>query len=93
MALTVELLDSLDGVGADELFALDGTLGALGCRARLEQHTGDPRWAARYVVARDGDRLVAAVPIFLGNARGLGPPRHGRAGEERSGGWPPGDPG
>jgi len=33
----------------------------------LAQHTGDPRWAARYVVARDGHRLVAAVPVFLGH--------------------------
>jgi hypothetical protein len=31
------------------------------------QLTGDPRWAASYVVARDGDRLVAAVPVFLGH--------------------------
>jgi hypothetical protein len=67
MALTVEFADGLDGVGGDELLALDGTLGALGSRGRLVQHTGDPRWAARYVVARNGDRLVAAVPIFLGH--------------------------
>lgn len=67
MALTVEVADSLDRVGADELFALDGTLGAPGSRGRLVQHTGDPRWVARYVLARDGDRLVAAVPVFLGH--------------------------
>lgn len=66
MALTVAVADSLDGIGADELFALDGTLGALGSRGRLAQHTGDPRWPARYVLARDGDRLLAAVPVFLG---------------------------
>jgi hypothetical protein len=67
MALTVTVADRLDEVGADELFALDGTLGALGSRGRLVQHTGDPRWEARYVVARDDGRLVAAVPVFLGH--------------------------
>jgi hypothetical protein len=67
MALTVTVADALDEVGADELFALDGTLGALGSRGRLVQHTGDPRWEARHVVARDDGRLVAAVPVFLGH--------------------------
>jgi hypothetical protein len=67
MALAVEVVDNLDEVGADELFALDGTVGALGSRGRLVQHAGDPRWPARYVVARDGDRLVAMVPIYLGH--------------------------
>lgn len=66
MAPVVAVAESLDGVGADELFALDTTLGALGCRGRLAQHTGDPRWQARYVLVRDGGRLVAAVPVFLG---------------------------
>lgn len=66
MAPVVEVAESLDGVGADELFALDPTLGALGCQGRLAQHTGDPRWQARYVLAREGGRLVAAVPVFLG---------------------------
>ena len=67
MALAVEVVDTLDGVGADELFALDATAGALGSRGRLAQHAGDPRWPARYVVARDGGRLVAAVPMYLGH--------------------------
>jgi hypothetical protein len=31
------------------------------------QHTGDPRWEARYVLARDRGELVAAVPVFLGH--------------------------
>ncbi|CCH30847.1 hypothetical protein ABZ816_01100 [Actinosynnema sp. NPDC047251] len=63
----VVVADSLDEVGAEEFHALDGTLGALGSRGRLAQHTGDPRWTARYVLARDGGRLVAAVPLFLGH--------------------------
>lgn len=67
MALTVTVVDGLDTVGAEELFALDGTLGALGSRGRLVQLTGDPRWVARYIVVRDGQRLVAGVPIFLGH--------------------------
>ncbi|MFL6111136.1 MAG: hypothetical protein ACJ786_07280 [Catenulispora sp.] len=67
MALTVEVVDDLDAVGADELLALDATAGALGSRGRLLQHAGDPRWPARYIVARDGDRLVAMVPIYLGH--------------------------
>jgi hypothetical protein len=67
MTLAVTVADALDEVGADELFALDGTLGALGSRGRLVQHTGDPRWEASYVVARDDGRLVAAVPLFLGH--------------------------
>jgi hypothetical protein len=66
MALAVEVVENLDGIGADEMFALDATLGALGSRGRLVQHTGDPRWQARYVVVRDGGTLAAAVPVFLG---------------------------
>lgn len=66
MALAVEVVDTLGAVGADELFALDDTAGAVCSRGRLLQHEGDPRWPARYVVARDGGRLVAAVPIYLG---------------------------
>ncbi|WP_424186813.1 hypothetical protein ACOBQX_02985 [Actinokineospora sp. G85] len=67
MSITVVVVDSLEDLGADEFHALDDTVGALGSRGRLMQHTGDPRWEARYVVALDGDRLVAAVPIFLGH--------------------------
>ncbi|HEX6473257.1 MAG TPA: hypothetical protein VF069_29465 [Streptosporangiaceae bacterium] len=67
MTLSTEVTDSLDGVGADDLFALDGTVGALGSRGRLVQHSQDPRWTPRYVVVRDGGRLRAALPIFLGN--------------------------
>jgi hypothetical protein len=67
MAFTVTVADALDEVGAEELFALDSTLGALGSRGRLVQHTGDPRWEARYIVVRDDGTLVAAVPVFLGH--------------------------
>ncbi|MGW4476044.1 hypothetical protein ACWENQ_40795 [Nonomuraea sp. NPDC004354] len=67
MALTVRLTESLDGVGEDEVFDLDPHLGALGCHGRLTQHSVDPRWEPRYVVVRDGARLRAAVPVFLGH--------------------------
>jgi hypothetical protein len=67
MTLTTTVTESLDGVGADELFALDDTVGALGSRGRLDQHSHDPRWAARYVVVREEGRLRAALPIFLGH--------------------------
>lgn len=66
MALSTTVTDNLDDVGADELFQLDETVGALGCHGRLVQTSNDPRWQPRYVVVRDGSRLCAALPIFLG---------------------------
>lgn len=66
MALSTVVTDTLDDVGADELLALDETVGALGCHGRLVQTSDDPRWEPRYVVVRDGARLRAAVPIYLG---------------------------
>jgi hypothetical protein len=59
--------DNLDDVGTDEFFELDDNLGALGCRGRLVQLSNDPRWESRYVTVRDGSRLCAVVPIFLGH--------------------------
>jgi hypothetical protein len=67
MAISVTVTDSLEEVEADEFFALDQTLGATGSRGRLIQHSSDPRWEPRYVLVRDGARLRAAVPIFLGH--------------------------
>ncbi|MGW5052561.1 hypothetical protein [Actinokineospora sp. NPDC004072] len=67
MSITVVVVDSLEDLGAQEFYELDTTVGALGSRGRLVQHTGDPRWESRYVVALDGDVVVAAVPIFLGH--------------------------
>lgn len=67
MALSTQVTDNLDDVGADELFQLDPTVGALGCRGRLVQTSNDPRWEPRYIVVRDGSRLCAALPIFLGH--------------------------
>ncbi|RCG27275.1 hypothetical protein DQ384_26540 [Sphaerisporangium album] len=66
MALSVVVADDLGDVGADELYELDANVGALGCRGRLVQHSDDPRWEPRYVIVRDGSRLCAAVPVFLG---------------------------
>lgn len=66
MPLTTDVTDSLDEVGADELFALDPVIGAVGSRGRLIQHSRDPRWTPRYVVVREDGRLRAMVPIFLG---------------------------
>lgn len=66
MAVSVTVTDSLGDVGADELFALDESVGALGSRGRLVQLSEDPRWEPRYVVVRDGSRLRAAVAVFLG---------------------------
>lgn len=76
MTLSTEVTDSLDGVRADELLALDGTVGALGSRGRLVQHSHDPRWAPLYVLVRDGGRLRAALPIFLGHGAQWSDPIH-----------------
>jgi hypothetical protein len=70
VTLSVAVTDTLDGIGSDELVALDGSTGALGCRGRLVQLAGDPRWEPRYVTVRDGDRLRAVLPIYLGHGKG-----------------------
>lgn len=66
MTLATVITDNLDDVDPDELFQLDETVGALGCHGRLVQASNDPRWEPRYVVVRDGSRLCAALPIYLG---------------------------
>lgn len=84
MTLTTAVTDSLDGIGPDELLALDGSTGALGCRGRLVQAAGDPRWEPRYVTVRDSDRLRAALPIYLGHGRSWSDQIH----SPRTWGWP-----
>ncbi|MEQ4304215.1 hypothetical protein ABNF97_23010 [Plantactinospora sp. B6F1] len=66
MALVTVVTDNLDDVGAEEFLQLDEAVGALGCHGRLVQMSNDPRWEPRYVVVRDGPRLCAALPIYLG---------------------------
>ncbi len=66
MALSTVVTDTLDDVDPDEFLALDPSVGALGCHGRLVQSSEDPRWEPRYVLVRDGSRLCAALPVFLG---------------------------
>lgn len=58
--------DTLDDLGADEFFELDNAVGVLGCLGRVVQLSDDPRWEPQYIVVRDGSRLCAALPIYLG---------------------------
>ncbi|TDB87236.1 hypothetical protein E1264_15375 [Actinomadura sp. KC216] len=67
MALSITVADSLDDITDDEFFELDGSLGAMGSRVRLQQHSQDPRWSARYVIAREGNAVRAVLPLFLGH--------------------------
>ena len=68
MAISALVTDTLDDLGADEFFALDDAVGALGCLGRVAQLSDDPRWEPQYIVVRDGSRLCAALPIYLSSA-------------------------
>ncbi|MFI0370126.1 hypothetical protein ACH35V_19835 [Actinomadura sp. 1N219] len=66
--MDVTVVDAIERIPADEFDALDDAAGVAGCHARLRQLEQDGRWHVEYHCVRDGGRLLAAVPAYLGTS-------------------------
>lgn len=59
-----QTLESLRDLDADEFDRLDVSCGPVGSHSRLVQLERDYRWSTEYLCAREGGKLLAAVPLY-----------------------------